>query len=85
MLIWYFGAKLFLVKVVKLVFDYVYCIWRNAIFSRETSSQEYVIPLTKELTGKNVFAMEAEDRFPHIIGISHSIRPCMAAEDVRAT
>uniref|UniRef100_A0A914X500 RIH domain-containing protein n=1 Tax=Plectus sambesii TaxID=2011161 RepID=A0A914X500_9BILA len=52
--------------------------------ARESSAHEYVIPLSKDLAGKNVLMVETEDRFPQIMGIAHSIRPSMAAEDVRA-
>lgn len=47
--------------------------------------QEYVIPLTKELDGKNAFSPEVEDRFPQVFGPLLSIRPVLLAEDVRST
>lgn len=49
------------------------------------TSQEYVIPLTKELDGKNAFSPEVEDRYPQVFGPLLSIRPVLAAEEVRLT
>ena len=53
--------------------------------ARQTTAQEYVIPLIDDLTGKNVFDPENEGRYPHILGSAYSILPVMKSEAVKKT
>uniref|UniRef100_A0A914Z1U8 RIH domain-containing protein n=1 Tax=Panagrolaimus superbus TaxID=310955 RepID=A0A914Z1U8_9BILA len=53
-------------------------------YSRQTTSQEYVIPLITELTGKNVFDPDCEDRYPKILGPVVSILPEMKSEPLKS-
>uniref|UniRef100_A0A914PH55 Ryanodine receptor junctional solenoid domain-containing protein n=1 Tax=Panagrolaimus davidi TaxID=227884 RepID=A0A914PH55_9BILA len=53
-------------------------------YARQTTSQEYVIPLITELTGKNVFDPDCEDRYPKILGPVVSILPEMKSEPLKS-
>uniref|UniRef100_A0AC34QR18 Ryanodine receptor n=1 Tax=Panagrolaimus sp. JU765 TaxID=591449 RepID=A0AC34QR18_9BILA len=51
--------------------------------ARQSTAQEYVIPLVDELTGKNVFDPDNEGRYPQILGPAVSILPTMKSEPVK--
>lgn len=51
--------------------------------ARQNTTNEYIIPLTRHLRGKNVFSDESEDTFPPMIGQTYSIRPVMAAGEIQ--
>lgn len=53
--------------------------------ARQSSAQEYVIPLIAELNGKNVFNPETEERYPQVLGPVVSILPVMKSEPVRTS
>ncbi|KAE9549703.1 hypothetical protein FO519_007091 [Halicephalobus sp. NKZ332] len=51
--------------------------------ARQSTAQEYVIPLVEDLLGKNVFDPENEGRYPQILGSAVSILPVMKSEPVK--
>lgn len=51
--------------------------------ARQSTSNEYIIPLNSALYGKDVFDPESENRYPHILGPSACILPEMKAEPIR--
>ncbi|VDK67237.1 unnamed protein product [Onchocerca ochengi] len=55
---------------------------RTYVDARQSTSHEYVIPLTQSLEIKNVFQTENESRFPQILGPTISIRPVTVRSEV---
>lgn len=51
--------------------------------ARQNTTNEYIIPLTPAIRGKNVFSDEAADTFPPMTGESYSIRPIMAVSEIQ--
>lgn len=51
--------------------------------ARLSTSQEYILPLVRQLEGRNVFDPSSENRFPQLLGPVTSILPVMQAENIR--
>jgi hypothetical protein len=51
--------------------------------ARQSTSNEYIIPLNSNLYGKDVFDPESEGRYPHVFGPTMCILPVMKSEPVR--
>ncbi|KAI6237110.1 hypothetical protein M3Y95_00230500 [Aphelenchoides besseyi] len=51
--------------------------------ARQSTANEYIIPLVPELYGKDVFDTETEGRYPHVLGTSTCILPVMKSEPLR--
>jgi len=51
--------------------------------ARLSTSKEYILPLVRQLEGRNVFDPSSENRYPQLLGPVVSILPVMQAEKIR--